>query len=186
MKTCRICNVEKSLDNFYKLSKARSYGDGYDTRCKECIKKLSDTPGKKEQARIRDKNRQSSPKRLESQHRYRQSEKGKLGQSRRYKKYRKTEYGRNKGLERMKQFRQTAKFKQAIERYRSKYPEKRKAQYTLYNAVHENKIIRPNECSICRKSCIPQGHHYDYSKPLSVIWLCKKCHSDLHWASITV
>ncbi len=183
MKICRICCLAKPFDDFYKVSKSRSHsGDGYDTRCKSCILAMMKTPEQKEIARTRDRNRQLSPKRLKSQTRYRQSEKGRAAQNKRRKKYRHTEYGRTKELERMKKFRQTEKFKQAIEKYRSTYPEKRKAQYILNNAIQSKKIIRPPECSICRNPCIPQGHHYDYSKPLSVIWLCKKCHSDLHWA----
>lgn len=183
MKTCRICCMVKPLDEFYKVSKSRSrFGDGHDTRCKACVTALMKTPEQRELAKIRDRKRQNSPKRLKSQAQYRQSAKGKAAQASRHKKYRHTDYGRMKELERMKQFRQTVNFKQAIERYRSKYPEKRKAQAALSNAIRKNKIIRPNNCSICQISCIPQGHHCDYSKPLSVIWLCKKCHSDLHWA----
>lgn len=37
-----------------------------------------------------------------------------------------------------------------------------------------------NKCQHCyqRKKLI--GHHYDYSNPLQVIWLCRSCHSKIH------
>jgi len=42
------------------------------------------------------------------------------------------------------------------------------------------KIIRPDICSSCGKKVKVDGHHPDYSKPLEVIWLCKKCHKKEH------
>jgi hypothetical protein len=184
MKMCNLCKTEKTLDHFYKLSKSRSYGDGYDTRCKECVKELANLPENKKKAKLRDKERAQSLKRLASQKKYRMSEKGKLSHKRQYKKYRQTEHGHVKTLEQGKIFRQTEKFKQAIIRHRQKFPDKRKAQYILANAVASGKVIRPFICAICDVPCTPEGHHSDYSQPLSVIWMCKKCHSDLHHSGI--
>lgn len=63
-------------------------------------------------------------------------------------------------------------------RYRLKYKEKNKAHRMLNNYVRDGKIIR-KPCQVCgnEKS---QGHHEDYSKPLDVIWLCAKHHTELH------
>jgi hypothetical protein len=55
-----------------------------------------------------------------------------------------------------------------------------KARYLLNKAVKEGRIIKPSTCSDCSKSgVIIDGHHEDYSKPLEVIWLCKKCHAKI-------
>lgn len=63
---------------------------------------------------------------------------------------------------------------------RKKYPEKYRARTALINAVRLGKIYRPPECSRCLKSGRVQGHHFDYSRPLDVIWLCQKCHTREH------
>lgn len=51
----------------------------------------------------------------------------------------------------------------------------------LRNALSRNDITRPNICEICdKKSDIILGHHFDYSLPTTVIWVCPKCHRDIH------
>ncbi|MDR3173790.1 MAG: hypothetical protein LBU19_06040 [Treponema sp.] len=59
-----------------------------------------------------------------------------------------------------------------------KYPEKATAVKILGDAVRSGKIIR-RPCEICgnQKS---EGHHRDYTKPLDVIWLCRKHHIEIH------
>lgn len=47
-------------------------------------------------------------------------------------------------------------------------------------AIKSGALIRPGICSGCGVSCRPDAHHHDYSKPLDVIWLCKKCHFHQH------
>lgn len=50
-------------------------------------------------------------------------------------------------------------------------------------AVKMGTIIKPDCCEKCGNETIKRnlhGHHYDYSKPLEVIWLCAKCHWELH------
>lgn len=38
--------------------------------------------------------------------------------------------------------------------------------------------VQKEECK-CGSQKV-EAHHNDYSKPLEVVWLCRKCHADLH------
>ncbi len=74
-----------------------------------------------------------------------------------------------------------AKIKDALKiRYRKKNDPKDKARGILNRAIKSGKIVRPNICSKCLEPKRVQGHHFDYEKPLEVIWLCQKCHSLEH------
>lgn len=46
----------------------------------------------------------------------------------------------------------------------------------LHKALKDGTIVRPKECSECKKVCKPEAHHDDYTKPLDVVWVCKLCH----------
>lgn len=63
--------------------------------------------------------------------------------------------------------------------YRFRHPEKYQARVIMHNAARDGKIDR-RPCMVCgsKKS---EAHHPDYSKPLDVIWLCKKHHVDIHY-----
>lgn len=68
--------------------------------------------------------------------------------------------------------------KQIMERYKEKYPEKRKAHIVFWNAL-KNGIIKKEPCKKCGNTEV-EAHHEDYSKPLDVIWLCIKHHNERH------
>lgn len=77
--------------------------------------------------------------------------------------------------------------KEKIDQYRKTYLEnnkgKRKARITLCNYVARNKGFKPSICSICGKEFASRditAHHHDHSKPLDVIWCCRKCHGMIH------
>jgi hypothetical protein len=63
-------------------------------------------------------------------------------------------------------------------RYFSQYPERKHCASIYEEAVKSGKLKRL-PCIICEdpKS---DGHHIDYSKPLEVIWLCRKHHHEAH------
>jgi len=65
-----------------------------------------------------------------------------------------------------------------VKRYHEKYPERYKARQELNRAIR-NGIIIQKPCKVCG-FCITEAHHDDYSKPLDVIWLCKKHHAERH------
>lgn len=61
-----------------------------------------------------------------------------------------------------------------------KNPSKKNAYMAVDAAIRSGVLARPSFCSGC--GCPDtehriEAHHYDYSKPLDVIWLCTPCHS---------
>ena len=54
--------------------------------------------------------------------------------------------------------------------------------YSEYRkGLYSGKIKRPETCSVC--GCKPNrihGHHVNYYKPLDVVWVCSKCHAEIH------
>lgn len=65
-----------------------------------------------------------------------------------------------------------------INNWRSKNPEKCKAQELVASKIRKGEIKRGN-CSVCGKERA-EAHHPDYSKPLKIVWLCKKHHVEEH------
>jgi len=63
-----------------------------------------------------------------------------------------------------------------------RYPERVKARKLVGRAIESGKLVR-KPCLICGKKEV-QGHHEDYSKPLDIIWICKKHHDMYHRGEI--
>ena len=58
--------------------------------------------------------------------------------------------------------------------------QKEKARYLFRQALSRGDLAR-KPCEICGNPN-SEGHHPDYWKPLDVIWLCKRHHSEIHLA----
>ena len=65
-------------------------------------------------------------------------------------------------------------------RSKPREPAKLRAKLLVRSAILRGEIIRPGRCSACGVECVPDAHHPDYSRPLAIEWLCKKCHG-LTW-----
>jgi ribosomal protein S27AE len=64
------------------------------------------------------------------------------------------------------------------EKFQARYPEKAAAHKAVMNAKRRGELI-PAPCESCGASSV-QAHHDDYSKPLDVRWLCRRCHREWH------
>lgn len=62
--------------------------------------------------------------------------------------------------------------------YRQNNPLKYRARYMVFNYLKSGKLIKL-PCEKCGE-LKSQAHHEDYTKPLKVVWLCKKHHTELH------
>jgi len=60
---------------------------------------------------------------------------------------------------------------------RERCPEKHKAHQAVKRALRNGTLVK-SPCSCGVEEVV--AHHEDYSKPLEVIWICRKCHTKLH------
>lgn len=80
------------------------------------------------------------------------------------------------------EYQKSARGKASADRARKMHearePFKRGAALMVGNAVRDGKLIK-GPCIVCG---FPEtdGHHFDYSKPLEVIWLCRHHHAAYH------
>lgn len=153
IKKCIGCGKELPIDDFYRHPKT---SDGHVGRCIECTKKnvRENRLKKLEYYREFDRQRADLPKRVKARKEY---------------------------AEKMKESPdKTVKSAVYLKRYRRKYPEKYKAHNNIEYAINSNKVVKPEVCSVCGKKRKLEGHHYDYSKPLEVVWVCHICHMKIH------
>ena len=152
-KICIRCGKEKDLELFYKHPKM---GDGHLNKCIECCKEDARKNGKTERKRLYDRNRPNKAERVL----------------------------KNKIRMQIMKLENPEKYKaqknKAQQNYRKKHLEKYKAHTLFSEAMKSGKIIKPNFCWLCDKKCEPEAHHYDYSKPYDVIWLCSEFHHKVH------
>jgi hypothetical protein len=66
-------------------------------------------------------------------------------------------------------------------RWQATYPKARKAHNAANNAIRAGRLTRPDACERCgRPSRRLDKHHADYSRPLEVEFLCRRCHKKVH------
>ncbi len=65
-------------------------------------------------------------------------------------------------------------------RWKNQHPKRRSAQIAVGNAVRDGKLIPWSCCALPECGEHPQAHHADYDRPLDVVWLCAKHHSEAH------
>jgi hypothetical protein len=61
-------------------------------------------------------------------------------------------------------------------RFRAANPEQVRTQRVVASAVRRGVLVRPDVCAACYAPCRVDAHHEDYTRPLRVEWLCRKCH----------
>jgi hypothetical protein len=61
------------------------------------------------------------------------------------------------------------------------YSQRRRAVKTVRIALACGEISRSDICEICgARTLFIDAHHHDYTKPLDVSWMCRKCHKMTH------
>ncbi len=152
MKFCSKCKLEKDESDFWIRNNRKS---GVNSECKECAKIRRTQAYRERNAEMREKRRiyyqKNRQKLCKSQV---DSQKG----NRRYRKYQ-NQYS-------------IKKVKSGDKKY--------VARRILNMAVRCGMVQRPDSCEKCFARIKVEGHHEDYNKPLDVVWVCKKCHLEIH------
>jgi hypothetical protein len=63
--------------------------------------------------------------------------------------------------------------------WREKNAYKAKAHSIIARALRKGELTKPKECQMCGREEYLYSHHWDYSKPLLVTWVCISCHNTL-------
>ena len=63
--------------------------------------------------------------------------------------------------------------------YRKSNPEKYIAHCKINNAIRDGRAHK-KPCAVCGTQERIEAHHFDYSRPLEVIWLCSEHHTAVH------
>ena len=56
---------------------------------------------------------------------------------------------------------------------------KKKCNVLVNQAIRRGELTK-QPCVRCGNTKCLKAHHYDYSKPLDIIWLCVNCHAEVH------
>jgi len=172
VKVCTGCNIEKDLISFG-LDKKGKFGRNQ--KCKKCCNERAKKTVHSEAAI--EKNKLYKAK-------WQKENKDKLNERRKIDYENNLDTYRKNGIRRQKNYRATEAYKEKHREYTKAYNiqnlEKLGAQQKLRRAINSKKLFRAENCEECGIKCKPDAHHYDYKKPLDVIWLCKKCHVYIH------
>jgi hypothetical protein len=62
--------------------------------------------------------------------------------------------------------------------YRMRHPNKDRCRQTIKNLVQSGVVRRPARCERCgTRTPLTEAHHFDYTKPFFVMWVCDPCHT---------
>lgn len=149
-KVCFKCEIRQPLTEFYKH---KQMADGHLNKCIKCTKKDEKNRRviKADYLKEYELSRKDLPHRIAARLKYSQ-----------------TEAGREKA-------------RKAKDKWAENNVIKRSASHIVNNAIRDGKLVKKYECESCGISgCRIHGHHDDYAFPLSVRWLCSKCHRAWH------
>ena len=171
MKTCNTCNIKRPLTEFHKRENRKA---GFVGKCKKCSALYNKRIREKQSYKDWYSAHQKTDAFKQSQKKYRQSPAG-VEMLRKFQ-------SSDSAKEKQKEWAQSATGKKSInaasQRARRNHPEKAKARSIVSGAIRAGKLVK-KPCEICDDTNV-EAHHPSYDKPLDVMWLCQKHHSDWH------
>lgn len=190
MKICAACGEEKPLSDF---GVRTGSSDGLNSRCVACARAASKASYEKTKARIASSKPADCKRKTADIVAYRKAwAKAHPGyHAKKRKEWSKLHPGADEARWRLryephpkpvlspkeKAVRKTAKNRKSYIKFKAK-ADRYAAKLAVKAAINAGRLVAL-PCAVCGKAKT-QGHHPDYSEPLSVIWLCQKHHIQLH------
>ena len=168
LKICRVCGEAKPLTEYRERSDSKY--SWHESQCHSCQLLAQRKWAKANPERTRETARASY-----ARHR----EENNIADRRRYyENPKRREYNIKRAQERGRTPPGKAWRKAYQHKWRERNPEKYRAQTALNNALRDGKLVKGN--CVCGESEGVVGHHHDYSQPLDVVWMCRRCHGLEH------
>ncbi len=148
----KVCRTCSAEKPLTEFYKHSGMADGHLNKCNLCVKARIKKYRELnfEKIQAHDKLRNTEPHRVKARKEYLQTEAGRLSR------------------------------KKSIDAYHKRYPMTYAAHVITGNAIRDGKLFQASNCSVCDSTEKIEGHHDDYTKPLEIRWLCKKCHKEWH------
>ncbi len=181
MRVCYKCKNEKDESEFHK-DKSQCGGLSYECKkCKSEFRKIKRMENPEHYRAMQVRNLARNLKAIrESQAKHLEKNRDKILERRR-KHY---ELNREEITQKENARRKSDKFREYSRNYHRKLRSENKDLVAAWNkvsrAIRMGKIIAGTKCEKCGSVKKIEGHHADYSKPLDLQWLCKKCHVWIH------
>jgi hypothetical protein len=189
MKKCFECKNEKDNENF---TKDNSKKDGLNSCCKQCCndkkkyfnewKKYNPSKKYKYFKKLIEINPDFYKELKEKYEQKIFNKKIKIIEKRKLK-YKKHKIYR-KSYNKLYNKNRTKQNSQNTKKHRYLHPEREYARRVITQLINSKKLIPPLKCTLCNirrnKKRKIVAHHPDYSKPLEIIWICQKCHINIH------
>lgn len=97
-----------------------------------------------------------------------------------YKKHQEREKARKRKYHRSLDENGKQRVRERVKIWKKNNPEKTLAHRAIEKAIKTNKLVKPEQCTFCKKVRRLDAHHEDYENPLLVVWLCRDCHAKKH------
>lgn len=166
-KRCTRCGESKPLDDF---NRDRGKKDGRAPQCRVCHR-----------ARVQKWEQENPEKKAASRNLWAAQNRKRRAET--IKRWAAENAERKAATDRASKQRNKDRVARQSKEHRERYPEKASARLAVAHAVSRGLLIKPDHCEDCNRPTAAfdlHGHHADYSQPLKVEWLCRKCHASRH------
>jgi len=152
---CNKCQTEKDINLFYRRKDTRT---GRTTKCKECCR-----------ATMREYHQKNKEKR--------NAEKKIWYQNNREFANKQVMRWRKNNPHKVREYNmKNSNYYKYKATWHQRHPEAWYCWKEYKRALKDGVVKRGDGCAICNQVCYTEAYHKDFSKPMDILWLCKRCY----------